>query len=112
MNGRIEVSEKLLSRLQNSLKRAIITWRFEDAPKEFQDLSTNGGDEDWVILIPAELTYTEEVGSRYYGWEYVFERFDSCDEPDRFILEDGSIVSRMRQRNFRIFLQMEEMKIG
>lgn len=33
----------------------IRVWRFEDAPKELQDLSTNGGDEDWVALIPPRL---------------------------------------------------------
>ena len=32
--------------------KAILVWRFEDAPKEFRDLSDNGGDEDWVALVP------------------------------------------------------------
>ena len=31
---------------------AISVWRFKDAPKEYQALSENGGDEDWVIAIP------------------------------------------------------------
>lgn len=30
-------------------------WRFEDAPEELRYLSTNGGDEDWVALIPPKL---------------------------------------------------------
>lgn len=30
----------------------IAVWRFEDAPKAFQALSTNGGDEDWIAFIP------------------------------------------------------------
>lgn len=27
-------------------------WRFEDAPKRLRDLSTNGGDEDWLVELP------------------------------------------------------------
>ena len=30
-------------------------WRFADAPKEFQDLSQNGGDEDYLALLPKGL---------------------------------------------------------
>jgi len=30
----------------------IKVWRFHDAPEEFKNLSDNGGDEDWVALIP------------------------------------------------------------
>lgn len=33
----------------------IIVWRFLDAPKHLQHLSTNGGDEDWLALVPKEL---------------------------------------------------------
>jgi hypothetical protein len=29
-------------------------WRFEDAPLKYQDMSINGGDEDWVAEIPAQ----------------------------------------------------------
>lgn len=36
-------------------KPFVRVWRFEDAPKEFQALSRNDGDEDWVALIPVEL---------------------------------------------------------
>lgn len=28
-------------------------WVFRDAPKQYRDLSDNGGDEDYVALIPA-----------------------------------------------------------
>lgn len=28
-------------------------WEFYDAPGELQDLSEHGGDEDWVMLVPA-----------------------------------------------------------
>lgn len=33
----------------------IKVWRFEDAPTEYSNQSSNGGDEDWVILIPASM---------------------------------------------------------
>lgn len=33
----------------------IRVWRFEDAPEELRNLSTNGGDEDWIALIPPKL---------------------------------------------------------
>ncbi len=93
MSQRIEVSEKLLSRLQNSLARAILVWRFEDAPEEFRRLSQNGGDEDYVVLIPACLcTLSDDKGTPYCYDEYVFEHFDTCNEPQRFVLEDNSIV--------------------
>lgn len=32
----------------------IMCWRFEDAPILFQELSTHGGDEELVFLVPAE----------------------------------------------------------
>jgi hypothetical protein len=33
---------------------AIVVWRFHDAPAELKALSTNGGDEDWLALVPAD----------------------------------------------------------
>ncbi len=29
----------------------ITIWYFQDAPQEYQDLSTHGGDEDYVMLV-------------------------------------------------------------
>ncbi len=37
------------------MKTPIQIWRFEDAPKELQALSTNGGDEDWLAIVPDYL---------------------------------------------------------
>lgn len=34
------------------MKNTIKIWRFEDAPKKFQNLSTNGGDENYIAFIP------------------------------------------------------------
>ena len=33
----------------------IKVWRFKDAPEKYSSLSRNGGDEDWVALVPWEL---------------------------------------------------------
>ena len=31
-------------------------WKFYDAPKEFQEMSINGGDEDYLAIIPPNYT--------------------------------------------------------
>lgn len=33
----------------------ITVWEFDNAPKEYRDLSTNGGDEDWIAFVPTHL---------------------------------------------------------
>lgn len=35
---------------------AITVWRFEDAPADLRELSTHGGDEDWIALVPKAYT--------------------------------------------------------
>jgi hypothetical protein len=44
-----------------------MVWHFAGAPKEFQELSTNGGDEDWVAVLPKDFGWApmwlEEGGS-------------------------------------------------
>lgn len=40
----------------------IKVWKFEDAPKEYRDLSTNGGDEGWIAFVPA--AFAED----WIGW--------------------------------------------
>ena len=34
--------------------KMIRVWYFDDAPKQYRDLSTNGGDEDWLALVPKD----------------------------------------------------------
>lgn len=36
-------------------KEAIWVWRFEDAPEEYRALSRNGGDEDWLAVVPSSF---------------------------------------------------------
>lgn len=41
----------------------IKVWPFSEAPDTYRQMSTNGGDEDWVALVPLEWK------DRYYiGW--------------------------------------------
>jgi hypothetical protein len=35
----------------------IITWEFHEAPEELQALSENGGDENWLTLIPQDYLH-------------------------------------------------------
>jgi hypothetical protein len=53
---------------------AAIVWSFYDAPKELRELSTNGGDEDWLVELPPNL-------HQYIGWGWI-DRISSCGDPD------------------------------
>ena len=58
-------------------------WRFENAPEFLQNLSENGGDENWVVLIKTELWES------YYGnihW------VDVMGEPQIFEIGEWMIV--------------------
>ena len=50
----------------------IKVWRFEDAPQEYRDLSTNGGDEDWIAFVPSV------IGDEYIGWLDDGSSFGCC----------------------------------
>jgi len=66
--------------------RSITVWRFEDAPEELQKFSTNGGDEDWLALVPKEVM--DQVG--YIGWLETGSFGYCCT--DRYELPNGDIV--------------------
>jgi hypothetical protein len=34
------------------MKKAMLLWRFYDAPEEYRALSDHGGDEDWILFVP------------------------------------------------------------
>lgn len=46
----------------------IQVWPYDDAPKEYQELCNNGGDEDWIALIPKYLVEKEANGLIWFGW--------------------------------------------
>ena len=33
----------------------ILVWQYSDAPGEIRELASQGGDEDWVALVPPEV---------------------------------------------------------
>jgi hypothetical protein len=46
-----ELKEKLLG--ENFPRQTSATlWAFSDAPQEYKDISTHGGDEDYVLFVP------------------------------------------------------------
>jgi hypothetical protein len=65
------------------MNKAIIVWRFEDAPLEYQRLSEEGGDEDWIVFIPDSLP-----GNLYISW---LDRICSYGEPPYYKVEGGGI---------------------
>jgi len=62
---------------------AYMVWPFRDAPTFLQALSVNGGDEDWVVLIPLGL------GDPLPAW---IEFTDSMRDPIRYTLTTGHVV--------------------
>jgi hypothetical protein len=54
------------------VKAPITVYRFENAPKELQALSTNGGDEDWLAIVPKHLK------DEWIGWLEEGSAFGRC----------------------------------
>lgn len=71
-----------------TIARHAIVYRFSEAPAELRALSENGGDEDWLVVVPREwLTGWDGTGP--LTW---IDRMASCNDPDRYDLPDGRIV--------------------
>jgi hypothetical protein len=49
--GAVDVTERIFQ--LKGLNPPILVWSFYDAPAELRDISTHGGDEDWLALVPA-----------------------------------------------------------
>ena len=64
----------------NTSENTIKIWRFEDAPIKYQQLSTNGGDEDWVVEIPTGIPYPDDF--------YWLSCIDTCGIPQKYFTED------------------------
>lgn len=66
------------------LTNSIIVWRFRDAPEFLKKLSDNGGDEDWLALVPE--SYRDKDGFlSYINW-VESSGFDTCCEPQEIPL--------------------------
>lgn len=64
----------------------IRVWRFEDAPESLRAYSTNGGDEDWLAVVPPDVE-----GRHYIPWLQPGSSFGVCDV-HRFELPDGTAI--------------------
>jgi len=62
----------------------IKVWRFDDAPEEYQDLSNNGGDEDWIAFVPDWLS------DEYIGWLEEGSSF-GCYKVKEHVVDGGII---------------------
>ena len=64
----------------------IRVWRCGDAPERLRALSTNGGDEDWLVYVPPRVFAT-------FQWTpHWIDAMDSCQEPQEIALENGGRV--------------------
>lgn len=63
---------------------AMLVWRFEQAPECLRALSTNGGDEDWLVYVAAGLK-----PQWVHSW---IEATDACHDPVRYDLPNGAVV--------------------
>ncbi len=66
------------------MERVIMVWRFKDAPEVLRKLSTSGGHEDWLALVP------ECMRGEYISWLEGLP-FGICDI-QRAKLPDGRTV--------------------
>lgn len=64
--------------------RVILVWKFCDAPLEYQSLSDNGGDEDWLAFVPAHLS------QEWIGWLVEGSSFGCCRVAEYAV--DGGVV--------------------
>lgn len=58
----VDIPDSLMIHVQDD--KCIKVWSWELAPEELKELSTHGGDEDWVAFIPFSV-YDENF---YIGW--------------------------------------------
>ena len=66
----------------------IRVYRFEDAPNDLKETCSQGGDEDWIVLITA----AEAVKVLEHGVPFWIEVTDSCREPKRIDLGFGDVA--------------------
>ena len=65
------------------MTQPIQVWPFETAPPEYKALSKHGGDEDWLALVPIELT------GRYIAW--LDGGFGCCDVSIHPLPDGGTV---------------------
>jgi hypothetical protein len=85
----IELSTKLVT---ENPPNTIFMWNFKDAPEEFKNISTNGGDEDWVALVPEKA---------YFPFIHL-NSFDSDSRPQKLIL--NPINTRIKSVFYTLYI--------
>ena len=85
-----ELEEALVSSgvLDGIPMKTISVWPFHLAPQELQNFSNSGGDEDWLVFIPARLV--PQVLA--YGTPMWIENMDAMRSISQFTLLDGSVI--------------------
>jgi hypothetical protein len=66
----------------------ILVWSFDKAPKWIQELSRNGGDEDWVALIPNSLGY--KIEGDLPSW--LFGKYFAICDAEVHLLDSGDWI--------------------
>ena len=69
------------------MNNVILVWRFCDAPEDLRALSTNGGDEDWLAVVPT--SFLDKDGYFNVPSWIEYGTFGSCSV-DRYDHPDGS----------------------
>lgn len=65
----------------------IEVWPFDKAPRWLQEDCSQGGDEDWIAVLPIGMTEDDWI-----GWIHGGQGFSICGEPDVVELSDGRIA--------------------
>lgn len=63
----------------------IQVWRYWDAPEALRALSDHGGDEDWIVVVPATL-------DDLVRWSRWIAQIDTGGEPQRVERSNGTVV--------------------
>lgn len=66
----------------------IKVWQFFEAPEDLRKLSEHGGDEDWLVLVPASMA----EGDIYWIEMCRVNGYLGCSGTSEHILPDGSKV--------------------
>jgi len=48
--------------------KSIKVWQFYDAPKRYQKVASQGGDEDWLAFVPYGFTGVKDKHEPYIPW--------------------------------------------
>lgn len=66
---------------QQGVATAVLVWRFDDGPEVYKNMSNNGGDEDWIALIPPGF-YSDYMPI----W---VDNLDTCHDPQIYEIAQG-----------------------